>query len=52
MRDGILTRAFLKKGITLTPEDIEQRGFRLSTAREVCHGHEVIAYEFDITARV
>ena len=52
MRDSILTRAFAKAGITLTPADIEARGFRLSAAREVCHGHEVIAYEFDITARV
>lgn len=52
MRDSILTRAFSEQGITITPEEIEQRGFRLSTAREVCHGHEVIAYEFDITARV
>ena len=52
MRDGSLTRAFAKAGITLTPADIEARGFRLSAAREVCHGHEVIAYEFDITARV
>ena len=52
MRDSILTRAFAEAGIALTPADIEERGFRLSTAREVCHGHEVIAYEFDITARV
>ena len=52
MRDSILTRAFAGAGITLTPEDIEARGFRLSAAREVCYGHEVIAYEFDITARV
>jgi hypothetical protein len=52
MRDSILTRAFAEAGITLTPEDIEARGFRLSAAREVCYGHEVIAYEFDITARV
>lgn len=59
MRDSILTRAFSEQRekhglppITLTPADIEERGFRLSAAREVCHGHEVIAYEFDITARV
>jgi hypothetical protein len=52
MRDSILTRAFAKQGIILTPEDIEARGFRLSTAREYCHGHEVIGYEYDITARV
>lgn len=52
MRDSIITRAFSEAGIALTREDIEERGFRLSTAREVCHGHEVIAYEYDITARV
>ncbi|NDC88406.1 MAG: hypothetical protein EB075_06320 [Bacteroidetes bacterium] len=52
MRDSILTRAFLAQGIELTPEDIEARGFRLSTPREYYHGHEVIGFEYDITARV
>ena len=52
MRDRIITRAFSERGIELTPEQIEERGFRLSTPREYCHGHEVIAYEYDITARV
>ena len=52
MRDSILTRAFSEQGITLTPEDIQARGFRLSPAREVYDGHDVIAYAYDITVRV
>lgn len=47
-----VTRAFAEEGIFLTPEDIHERGIRLSTAREWCHGHEVIGYEIDITALV
>lgn len=35
----------------ITPE-LAERGFRLSSSREVCHGHEVIAYEYDITALI
>jgi hypothetical protein len=52
MRDSIVTRAFAKRGIALTPADIEERGFRLSAAREYCYGHEVIGYEYDITALI
>lgn len=52
MRDSIITRAFSERGIALSPEDIEARGFRISTPREYCHGLEVIGYEYDITARV
>jgi hypothetical protein len=59
MRDSIITRAFAKERekhnlppITLTPAEIEERGFRLSAAREYCYGHEVIGYEYDITALI
>ena len=59
MGDTLIARAFAEQRekhglppIELTPEDIRERGFRLSTPREYCHGHEVIGYEYDITARV
>ena len=49
-----MTKMFLEKGITLTPEDIEQRGFKVSTSRPIWNDlrTEPMYYEYDVTALI
>lgn len=49
-----MTRLYAEKGIILTAEDLEQRGFRVSSSRTIWNDLETspMYYEYDVTALI
>ena len=54
MLEKDMTRMFAEKGIILTPDDIEQRGFKVSSSRTIYNDLETtpMYYEYDLTALI
>jgi len=54
MLEKDMTRMFAEKGIILTPDDIERRGFRVSSSRTIYNDLETtpMYYEYDLTALI
>ncbi len=54
MHEKDMTRMFAEKGIILTPDDIEQRGFKVSSSRTIYNDLETtpMYYEYDLTALI